>query len=342
MSAATQPVDRAMDQIAIFILLAWLIVPTLSLAGRARRLPRAVGYSPCYGAVILAAGALLLLLPALAPLGALLVCFTALPSACGYVRHRQMLYPRVFIEDHLRSVMTPRSGFISKGAQRREPEKLHQSQPLAGSRASASGIRPGRKKSAAIFCSACARARREWRYGDRVRFWMRPSLPRDSGNPGGFNYATYLANGEIYVTGFLENDNEVELVSRANRALRGIAIETLRRRNPPFHRAQSFRQTTALWSKRWSVGEMGGITKEMRAAFTAAGVNHVLSISGLHVAMLGLVVFAADPLRLGRSAAIYCCACNLLKVGDFLFFFRRGVLHGAGGRAWCRRCARRS
>ena len=38
------------------------------------------------------------------------------------------------------------------------------------------------------------------------------------------------------------------------------------------------------------VGEMGGITREMRSAYTDAGVNHVLSISGLHVAMLGLVV----------------------------------------------------
>jgi ComEC/Rec2-related protein len=57
----------------------------------------------------------------------------------------------------------------------------------------------------------------------------------------------------------------------------------------------------------------------MRAAFTAAGVNHVLSISGLHVAMLGLVVF---------GLVRYACACsvflllrwNLLKVATFCSF----------------------
>ena len=81
--------------------------------------------------------------------------------------------------------------------------------------------------------------RREWRYGDRVRFWIRPSIPQDSGNPGGFNYATYLAQRDIYVTGFLDSDEEVELLAREPGAARDL-IERLRRRNPPFHRSQFF------------------------------------------------------------------------------------------------------
>ena len=61
---------------------------------------------------------------------------------------------------------------------------------------------------------------------------------------------------------------------------------------------------------------MGGITKETRGAFTAAGVNHVLSISGLHVAMLGLVVFGLiryfGSLSVLRSSA-RTRACGLIS-----------------------------
>ena len=74
--------------------------------------------------------------------------------------------------------------------------------------------------------------RREWRYGDRVRFKVRPVVPRDSGNPGGFNYANYLARREIYASGFLDNDQEVELVQRESGAVRG-SIEDLRRDDSP-------------------------------------------------------------------------------------------------------------
>ena len=89
------------------------------------------------------------------------------------------------------------------------------------------------------------------------------------------------------------------------------------------------------------VGDMGGISKEIRNAFTAAGVNHVLSISGLHVAMLGVVIFAA--IRYGLSFSSYLLLrCQSAQGRDFFFFLGRGVLHRPGRRAWCRRCARRS
>jgi competence protein ComEC len=64
---------------------------------------------------------------------------------------------------------------------------------------------------------------------------------------------------------------------------------------------------------------MSAVTKEARNEFTAAGVNHVLSISGLHVSMLGLVVFWL--VRLGCSYSSYLLLrWNLLKVGTFCSF----------------------
>ena len=67
------------------------------------------------------------------------------------------------------------------------------------------------------------------------------------------------------------------------------------------------------------VGDMSAVTKEMRNEFTAAGVNHVLSISGLHVSMLGLVVFWLVRFGCSYSPTLL-LRWNLLKVGTFFSF----------------------
>jgi competence protein ComEC len=67
------------------------------------------------------------------------------------------------------------------------------------------------------------------------------------------------------------------------------------------------------------IGDMGEISKESRGAFTAAGVNHVLSISGLHVAMLGLVVFALIRFGCAWSSHVL-LRWNLLKVAALCSF----------------------
>jgi hypothetical protein len=52
--------------------------------------------------------------------------------------------------------------------------------------------------------------------------------PRDSGNPGGFDYAAFLARRGIYATGFPVGDQGVELLSRAPPGP-WSALESLRR-----------------------------------------------------------------------------------------------------------------
>jgi competence protein ComEC len=158
---------------------------------------------------------------------------------------------------------------------------------------------------------------RDWHYGDRVRFWLQPAAPRDSGNPGGFNYASYLADRAIYATGFLASDSSVELVARRPDRIWG-AVESLRRRIRVYI-GDTFSSNTAPLLKALIIGDMGEISKETRGKFTAAGVNHVLSISGLHVAMLGLVVFAAIRYALGFSTYVV-LRWNLLKLATFCSF----------------------
>jgi competence protein ComEC len=291
----------------------WLVVPTIALL-----LGQAVAALPLlipYEAALLLPIPLLILLSPAGRRWALLICVAGLFFTLGYARHRQLLQPQ-FPGNHLRSVMSQSGQIYLEGTLVQEPEKLPNR-----SRWWVRGERiwhpAGAEEITGDLLLNVRHARREWHYGDRVRFWTRPVVPRNSGNPGGFDYATYLARREIYVTGYLENDVEVELLARQPSSVRGF-IENLRRKIRAYINSH-FSQDHGALMKALVVGEMGGISKEMRAAFTAAGVNHVLSISGLHVAMLGLVVFML--IRLGCSFSAYLLLrWNLLKVATFCSF----------------------
>ncbi|MBI4488881.1 MAG: DNA internalization-related competence protein ComEC/Rec2 [Deltaproteobacteria bacterium] len=291
----------------------WLIVPTLSLL-----LGQAVAATPwmlslSYLAVFFLP--LLFLWRRQHRRWACLVLLAGLSFSLGYVRHRQILHP-VFAPSHLRSVMSEGAQIYLEGVLRQEPERLPNR-----SRWVVSSERiwhpTGSQEITGELLVGVRNARREWRYNDRVRFWVRPLIPRDSGNPGGFDYPSYLARREIYVTGFLENDDGVDLLARRNQGLWG-SIEYLRREIRRFI-DRHFSQDNGALMKALVVGDMGGISKEIRANFTAAGVNHVLSISGLHVGMLGLVVFWL--IRFGCSfSATLLLHWNLLKVATFFSF----------------------
>jgi competence protein ComEC len=240
---------------------------------------------------------------------AIFLILSAIACAVGYERHRQLLHP-LFPPDHLRSLMAEDSRFYLEGSLWQEPEKLPNRHRWIVT-AERIWHPTGAEEISGNLLLSVRVVRREWRYGDRVRFWVHPVTPRDSGNPGGFNYATYLADREIYATGFLESDGEVELVAREPSVVRG-AVESLRREIRRYI-DQTVSHENGPLVKALTVGDMGEISKEMRTEFTAAGVNHVISISGLHVGMLGLVVFTF--LRYGCAFSSYLTLrFNLIKI----------------------------
>lgn len=292
---------------------AWLIVPTLSLL-----LGQAVAAGPWLIAPQSATALfapLLFLFFARWRRWALLIFLSALAFALGYARHRQLLDPELPAQ-HVRLLMSKEERLYLEGSLRQEPERLPgRNRWLV--RSERVWHPTGAEEATGDILVSLRISRRDWRYGDRVRFWIRPGIPRDSGNPGGFNYGTYLARRGIYATGFLDSDQDVELLGHNPGPLLGL-IENLRR-DIRRYIDHNLSQDSGALIKALVVGDMGSIGKETRAAFTAAGVNHVLSISGLHVAMLGLVVFAV--IRYGCSVSTYLLLrWNLLKLATFCSF----------------------
>ncbi|MDH3444274.1 MAG: ComEC family competence protein, partial [Deltaproteobacteria bacterium] len=291
----------------------WLMVITgLLLLGQATA-PFVPGIPFAAGLLVIAP--LFLCIPPKSRRWGLLLFTGALAFGLGYLRHRPLLDP-VFPAHHLRAMLNGVKDLYIEGSLKQEPEKL----PTRSRwiiRAQRIWHPTGAEEITGDLIVTVRTVGREWRYGDRIRFKLTPVIPRDSGNPGGFNYASYLARREIYVAGYLESDRDVELVAREARGLREN-IENLRRQIRR-HIQENFSFANGPLLKALIIGDMGEISKESRAAFTAAGVTHVLSISGLHVAMLGLVVFAL--IRFGCAWSTFLLLrWNLFKVAAFFSF----------------------
>lgn len=134
------------------------------------------------------------------------------------------------------------------------------------------------------------------RYGDRIRFVSRLYLPRGATNPGAFDYQKFLARRGIWITAYVKSSLEIGRVEE-------------KAGHPFFHfieaariRIRNFLEAHAPWPycgiiKALILGEKD-IDRETNEKFIIAGVNHILSISGLHVALVAAFFFGVARLFL--------------------------------------------
>ena len=81
--------------------------------------------------------------------------------------------------------------------------------------------------------------RREWRYGDRVRFWIRPWSRKTAVIRAALIMRLTWRSGIFTSPAFSTDDEEVELLARQPGASAGSCRKTPAP-NPPFHRSQLF------------------------------------------------------------------------------------------------------
>jgi competence protein ComEC len=125
-------------------------------------------------------------------------------------------------------------------------------------------------------------------YGDGLRVSGRLRKPWGFQNPGGFDYAAYLAQRGIYYAMSAKSTDAIKVISRGTGAFRTIQDWRERIR-------QSFLSATtgdgSAILQAMVLGEEGGLTEEMRDRFMAAGVTHIISISGSHLGMVAVLCF---------------------------------------------------
>jgi competence protein ComEC len=130
------------------------------------------------------------------------------------------------------------------------------------------------------------------RYGDRVRFISRVYVPRPATNPGAFDYRRFLALQGVWVTAYANSAAEVVRLEEKKGNPFFHFVESGREKIRNFFDANASPETRGI-IKALVLGERGDIPKEVNEQFIVTGVNHILSISGLHVALVAAFFFGA-------------------------------------------------
>ena len=153
--------------------------------------------------------------------------------------------------------------------------------------------------------------------GDRVLF--RAALKRFSNykNPGGFDYVLYQAGKGLNAQCFLKHQSLLVKLAPAPGAYAGSIINALR------GRIELFRQKTLLWSQNsmdpspaafyaaMILGYKNLLDTKWQDHIHQTGLNHLLSVSGLHIGMVSMFVFL-----LVRLAVRSLCPSILNRTSD--------------------------
>jgi competence protein ComEC len=126
--------------------------------------------------------------------------------------------------------------------------------------------------------------------GDRIRFVTRISVPRRLGLPGEFDYSRYLALQGIAATGRVASQGDIVLI-------RAAAVESMLRTSDRIARILGDSIRTSIPDERISsvltallIGDQRRIPRDLADAYTRAGVNHILSISGFHIGIVAAFI----------------------------------------------------
>ena len=125
-------------------------------------------------------------------------------------------------------------------------------------------------------------------YDDRVSLTGRLHPPRGFRNPGGFDYPAYLARQGLYAVLSIKNSSDVRILEKGTGILR--AIQALRERIRQSYLAAMKGEGAAILLA-MTIGEEGNLTDDLRERFMAAGVTHIISISGSHLGMVAVLCF---------------------------------------------------
>lgn len=126
--------------------------------------------------------------------------------------------------------------------------------------------------------------------GDRIQVAGKLVPPRGLRNPGGFDYASYLRRQGVQALIIVRRGTAPRVDARGTGVLRTIQDwrEEIRRN---LLRDLAGEGSAVLQSV--VLGEEGGLSDDLRDRFQAAGVTHILSISGSHLGLVALLCFWA-------------------------------------------------
>lgn len=127
--------------------------------------------------------------------------------------------------------------------------------------------------------------------GERWKFTVRIRRPHGSANPHGFDFEVWALERNLRATGYVrKSDDNVRLDAMVEQP--AYRIERFRQKiREQFNQALPDHLYTGVLVA-LAVGDQRAIPREQWQVFTRTGVNHLMSISGLHITMVSSLMFA--------------------------------------------------
>ncbi len=132
-------------------------------------------------------------------------------------------------------------------------------------------------------------------YGDHVSVRTRLREPYGTLNPGGFHYGKYLKQKGIHAVATVSGQQAINVQSSKMSSVGDLVYGLIDQWRQAIHQAAtvSLSPPTLGLFLGMILGEQSYIEQDTRDSFMASGTVHILSISGSHLGLLALVVFAA-------------------------------------------------
>jgi len=155
-----------------------------------------------------------------------------------------------------------------------------------------------------------------FRVGDRVRLKASLHPPRGFGNPGSFDSGRYLARQGVFLVGNVADAGEI--VRREGRGGHpGLnRVQDIRQRMADFMDAGGYGESGEIL-KALVVGVRAGLPDDLWKDFSRTGTVHLLSISGLHFAIVAAIFFFLVRFLLSRSSYLL-LRFNLFRVSAWI------------------------
>lgn len=148
-------------------------------------------------------------------------------------------------------------------------------------------------------------------YGDIIRFTGRLKIIRGFRNPGLFDYARYIARERIRASVGIGKKEHIVKIGTGGRWLLRRIYEWREEIRLSISRGLS--DTSSAILQAMVIGATGDLTPAIRDKFTAAGITHILSISGSHLGFVSFLVFFFI-----RYSVIYLPCGMLIKISRYI------------------------
>ncbi len=139
------------------------------------------------------------------------------------------------------------------------------------------------------------------RAGERWQFILRLKRPHGTANPNGFDYEAWLLEQNIRATGYVRKEPDNfrlnQMVWRPSYLIERARDSVALRLKRVLQDGAYSQVLTAL-----AIGDQHGIPQTQWRTFIRTGVNHLISISGLHVTLFSSLVFILSQALWRRSA----------------------------------------